>query len=368
MSTLPGLLRIHDQIRAAAIIALTVLCTGCASRPSQGVLIPSAEATEGTSRIVVLAATTRGPATAESGDMFSTERADALSYASIAVSIPPNDVRRVGQIQWPASLPGDPSRDFVTTSADFLSNQSFAAAISAVAKETGRSRALIFVHGFNNRFDEAVYRLAQIVQDSKAPAIPVLFSWPSQGLVGLFAYQNDLANARNSRGSLDQVLDTVAQNRSIKEVTVVCHSMGCLPTLEALQSRSARSGKIGAKVKNVLLVAPDVDVEFFRTRMSQMGTARPRFALFLSRDDGALKISQLIAGGAKRLGDVNPEEEPFKSDFKREGVLAFDLTHLEGNAHSRAFDDVTTVMGMIERRLAEGQQFADAQTASAAAR
>jgi esterase/lipase superfamily enzyme len=87
-----------------------------------------------------------------------------------------------------------------------------------------------------------------------------------------------------------------------------------------------------------------------------MGSARPRFALFLSQDDHALKISRSIWGGATRLGDINPDEEPYKSDLDREKVLTFDVTHLEGNSHSRAFDDVTSVMGMIERRLAAGQQ------------
>jgi hypothetical protein len=37
----------------------------------------------------------------------------------------------------------------------------------------------------------------------------------------------------------------------------------------------------------------------------------------------------------------------------------FDLTGLRGSAHSRAFDDVTSVMGMIERRLAHGQRMTD---------
>ena len=90
-----------------------------------------------------------------------------------------------------------------------------------------------------------------------------------------------------------------------------------------------------------------------------MGSARPRFALFLSQDDRALKISKSIWGGATRLGDINPDEEPYKSDLDREKVLTFDVTHLEGNSHSRAFDDVTSVMGMIERPLAAGQQLAE---------
>ena len=48
-----------------------------------------------------------------------------------------------------------------------------------------------------------------------------------------------------------------------------------------------------------------------------------------------------------------------KTDFQREGILVFDLTDLRGGAHSRAFEKVTSVMGMIEERLAEGQQMTD---------
>jgi esterase/lipase superfamily enzyme len=123
--------------------------------------------------------------------------------------------------------------------------------------------------------------------------------------------------------------------------------------------RALRAGKIGDKVKNVLLVAPDVDANLFRTQMREMGRARPRFALFLSQDDGALKLSKSIGGGVARLGDVDPDQEPYKTDFRREGILVFDLTDLRGGAHSRAFEKVTSVMGMIEQRLAEGQQMTE---------
>jgi hypothetical protein len=36
---------------------------------------------------------------------------------------------------------------------------------------------------------------------------------------------------------------------------------------------------------------------------------------------------------------------------------------LQGEAHSRAFEDVTSVMGMIEQRLAAGQQLASSSDA-----
>jgi esterase/lipase superfamily enzyme len=296
------------RILTAAAIASAICCSGCSGRLSQRALVSVAQAdTEGTSRVPVLVATKRNRSTTNVGEMFGSERAEEVSYASVTVSIPPDSARKIGEVQWPTSLPGDPRQSFVTASADYLDKQSFAAALSAAAKKTGRGKVLVFVHGFNNRFDEAVYRFAQIVHDSKAPAIPVLFSWPSRGV-------------------------------------------------EALHSRALRAGKIGDKVKNVLLVAPDVDINLFRTQMREMGSGRPRFSLFLSQDDGALKLSKSISGGVTRLGDVDPDQEPYKSDFQREGILVFDLTNLRGGAHSRAFEKVTSVMGIIEQRLAEGQQ------------
>jgi esterase/lipase superfamily enzyme len=291
--------------------------------------------------------------------MFSSDSASEVSYARLVVSIPPDDARKIGSIQWPASPPGDPRHDFVTVSAERLDKPGFSAALSAVAKVSRRSTAMIFVHGFNNRFDDAAYRLAQIVQDSKAPVVPILFSWPSRAVVGLDAYNDDRVVASQSNGSLDQLIDTVALNRNVNAITVLCHSMGCLPTLDALRSRAMRTGKVGVKVKNVLLVAPDVEASSFQEQVQQMGNARPRFALFLSQDDHALKISKAIAGGATRLGDVDPDEEPYKSSFERERILVFDLTHLQGDAHSRAFDSVKSVMEIIERRLAEGQELAE---------
>ena len=335
---------------------LALACCSCAGRPLQGVLIPAAESAEGASRVPILIATTRQRSDSDPGEMFNTDRAHTISYARIAVSIPPDDSRKIGDIQWPASPPGDPHRDFVTVSAEYLDKPGFSTALATVSKTTRRSKAMVFVHGFNNRFDDAAYRLAQIVQDSKAPVIPVLFSWPSRGVVSLSAYNYDRESAIQSRQSLEEVLDTVALSPSIKEVTLVCHSMGCQLTMEALRSRSMHAGKIGAKVRNVLLVAPDVDFNVFHEQMQAIGSNRTRFTLFLSQDDHALKISKSIWGGATRLGDINPEQEPYKSNLAHEKIMVFDVTHLEGDPHTRAFDDVDSVMGMIERRLATGQQ------------
>src|SRR5215472_9010025 len=349
----------------AAAVALALLCCACAGRPLQGVLVPTAQSAEGTARVPILVATTRQRATGDPGELFSRDGAPEVSYASIIVSIPPDGARKVGEVQWPLAPPGDPQRNFVTVSAEYLDGQSFSRAVSAEAKQTHRSKVLVFVHGFNNRFDEAIYRLAQISHDSQAPAIPVLFSWPSRGEVRLIAYAADRESATESRDALEKLLDTLSLNPNVAGITVLAHSMGCAVTLEALRSKAMQSGRVGDKIKNVLLVAPDVSVDDFRTEIAQLGHKRPRIALFVSQDDQALKLSRTLAGGVQRMGDINANEEPYKTELARHGVLVFDLTHLQCGAHSRAFEDITSVMGMIKQRLAAGQQLSSSGVLSA---
>ncbi len=341
------------NLAAAASVSVALVLGACAGRPLEGVLVPVAKSAEGASRVNILVATTRQRATADAGEMFNGERADTVSYANITVSIPPDSARKIGQIQWPATPPGDPNHDFATVSADYIDRQQFFEVVSAAAKPVGRRNVLIFVHGFNNRFDDAVYRFAQVVHDAKAPGIPVLFTWPSRGELKLRAYTYDRESANYSRNALEQLIEMLAADRSVKEINIVAHSMGNWVTLEALRNMSIRSGKIGAKVANVILVAPDVDVDVFRGEMQRMGKSRPRFLLFTSQDDGALNFSKTIWGGVERIGAIDPSQEPYKSELAQENVVAFDLTNLKGSAHGRAFEDITTVMAMLKDKIGE---------------
>jgi esterase/lipase superfamily enzyme len=316
-------------------------------------LTPGAQAAEGSTNIRILAATNRRRT--DGGDMFNGERAAEMSYAAVTVGVPPAPDGSE-QIQALTSLTGTSPRNFVTVGADYLDQRAFSAAISSTAKQTGRTRVLIFVHGFNNRFDDAVYRFAQVVHDSQAEGIPVLFTWPSRGELRLNAYAYDRESAIYSRDSLERLLDTLAANRDVKEINILAHSMGNWVTLEALRSKAIGGGKagIGHKIKNVFLVAPDVDVDVFRTQIARMGNARPRFALFVAQDDKALSVSQWIWGGMPRIGDINPDQEPYRDVLAQEQVTVFDLTKLDsGPAHTRAFDDITKVVVMVRERLNE---------------
>jgi esterase/lipase superfamily enzyme len=349
---------------SAAALGAALACSACAGRPAQGVLVPVTERADGTSQVAVLAVTTRARSTTDEGEMFNGERAAIVSYASIVVSIPPDAAREIGKIQWPASTRGDPKQNFVTVSANYIEKPAFTATIAATVKPVHKGKVLVFVHGFNNRFDDAVYRLAQIVHDSGAPALPILFTWPSRGESKLRAYTYDRESANYSRDALEDLLDQLNRNSNVTEINVLAHSMGNWVALEALRSRYIRPGRIIDKVKNVMMVAPDVDVDVFRTQIRRMGAQRPRFFLFVSQDDRALALSRTIWGGEPRLGEVDPAQDPYRGEFAQDQIEVFDLTALKrvgDNAHSRAFEDVTSVVGMIKQRLGTGQQISDSE-------
>ncbi|MGE3149461.1 MAG: alpha/beta hydrolase [Pseudorhodoplanes sp.] len=327
-----------------------------------GTLIPVQETVAGASRVTVLAASTRQKST-DASEMFGAGRAEGLSYATVEVSIPPDIQRKVGQVQRPATPPGNPQREFVTLSRDYLDRQAFVSALTRMAKESKRTKVVVFVHGFNNRFDDAVYRLAQIVHDSNVAVIPVLFTWPSRGEVALRAYTYDRESANYSRDAFGDVLDLLNQNPAITEVNILAHSMGNWIVLEALRTRALRAKRGPDKIKNAMLVAPDVDVDVFQQQLRTIGTS-PRLELFVSRDDKALGLSGFIWGGVPRVGEVDPDQEPYRTEFQRARIEVFDLSDLNArSAHSKAFENAGSVAAMLRQRLRDGQQMTE--TASA---
>jgi esterase/lipase superfamily enzyme len=160
--------RAAAYLQFAAAVLTAAACCSCTIRPLQGVLVPTDEAVEAASRVPILIGTTRTRSSSDPGEMFTREMAIEMNFAQVAVSIPPDDARVAGEIQWPVLPPGDPRRDFVTASAEYLDRRQFGAHIAALAKAGHRRKTMVFVHGFNNRFDDAVYRFAQFVQDGPA--------------------------------------------------------------------------------------------------------------------------------------------------------------------------------------------------------
>lgn len=342
--------------RGALFVGLVLVLAACAGRPI-GVMEPTNHTANGTTKVELIAATTRAPAL-DKAVLFTGERGSGLMIDAVTLSIPPDANREIGQVQWPKRLPADPQKEFTTVAVEPITSEKQGEAWLKTHVPKSR-RVLVFVHGFNNLYEEAVYRFAQIVHDSKADVVPVVFTWPSRG--SIFDYNYDKESTNYSRDALEDLLTQIARNPAVGEVTVMAHSMGTWLAVEALRQMAIRHGRVDPKISNVILAAPDLDVDVFGQQFQSFAGKAPHFTLFVSRDDRALTISKHISGNVDRLGHIDPTMEPYRSQLEMAGISVLDLTKLKsGDALNHGkFAESPDVVRLIGERLIAGQAVTD---------
>ncbi|USJ28384.1 alpha/beta hydrolase (plasmid) [Ensifer adhaerens] len=334
------------------------LLSACAGRPT-GVLAPVA-ANPSTAQVEMLVTTTRGRAE-KPGEMFSGERALSPTFADITVSIPPDTVRKAGEVAWPRKLPPNPATDFAALKAEEIDRVVAEKWLNSHVRKSPDGSVLVFIHGFNNHFEDAVFRFAQIVHDSGARSVPVLATWPSRG--SLLAYGYDRESTNYTRNAVERLFQYLARDPEVKEVSILAHSMGNWLALESLRQMAIRNDGLPAKFKNVMLAAPDVDVDVFGSQIADMGKRRPRFTLFVSRDDRALAVSRRVWGNVSRLGAIDPEQSPYKEELAADGITVVDLTKIKAgdNLHHTKFAESPEIVQLIGNRLSGGQTLTDSR-------
>jgi esterase/lipase superfamily enzyme len=311
----------------------------------------------GAAVVDMLVATNRRPAPVP-GVLFSGERGDA-AFAEIGVSIPPPPAHKIGSVEWPTRIPANPAQTFATVRAEVVDKPDIAAALHRRVARSPDHSVLVFVHGFNNGFDDAVFRFAQIVHDSGTTAVPILFTWPSAGQLLSYGYDRD--SATYSRDALEKMLDYLVKDPSVTEVSVLAHSMGNWLTLETLRQQAIRSGGIPKKIKNVMLASADVDIDVFETQVAAMGKNRPAFTVFVAADDRALEASRILWQSKERLGEINPNVEPYKSYVESHNIDVVNLSNVntDSDINHDKFAQSPVVVRLIGRQLATEQPVTD---------
>ena len=346
------------RFRFALLLPILLLAACAGSRPDGGALeVTAAPSPEATKHELLVAATRERAASGPA--MFNGERASRLDFADLEISVPPG--HRTGDIEWPSPLPGDPKRQFVARSLDYVDGaeafgKRLAARVAALPK--GRRSIAVIVHGFNTDFDEAVFRATQIVHDIGFDGVPVLFTWASRGSVFDYVYDRDSATI--ARDGLEELLRLAAQS-GVEDLYVFAHSMGNWATIEALrQAKIAGDGDFGGKLRTVVLAAPDIDVDVFKSEMQVIGRPKYPFVLFSSSDDQALWLSGLIAGEKPRLGAYTEDKKAI-ADL---GVIVIDLSATEANdslAHNKFAVVLPDFVNKLGDRLRRGDRLATAQ-------
>ncbi|MDX8497286.1 alpha/beta hydrolase [Mesorhizobium sp. VK4C] len=337
---------VHSKIVLGLGFALAL--TGCAggnthdllNRKTVAVPVSDIAATH-----EIFVATTRQQATKDPRQVFDGDRSLTTSYARVDVTVP--KIHQLGAIERAkGSADSNPAKQFTATDVVHYGDaQQFAKAVGANIAISG-DRALVFVHGFNNGFDDGVYRLTQIAHDTKYPGTPVLFSWASSGKTTGYIYDKDSSTA--ARDDLEATLRMLAKSRA-KSIDIIAHSMGTWLTMEALRQLAITGDRdLNGKLGYVILASPDIDVDVFKKQMIRYGKPDKPFAILLSGDDRALKLSSFISGDKPRVGDYGNA-----ADLANYGVTVVDLSQAKGGdrLNHAKFADNPILVQLLGNRL-----------------
>jgi esterase/lipase superfamily enzyme len=186
----------------------------------------------------------------------------------------------------------------------------------------------IFVHGYNYSFQEALFRLAQITADADTGGTPILFSWPSEGAVTGYVVDRDAGLA--SRDDLRAVLGSLSAQPGIKRVVLFGHSMGGFLIMETLRELKLAGRDDVLRKLVVVLAAPDIDADVFRSQLNVIGKLANPLVLLVSKDDRALAVSSFIGGERQRVGRLDVNDPAVQAAARTYGVRVIDITAVKG--------------------------------------
>jgi esterase/lipase superfamily enzyme len=218
--------------------------------------------------------------------------------------------------------------------ADFLN------VVKTTAVDNGRTKAFVYIHGFNNSFDDAARRMALLSEQFKYPGVPIVLSWasaangtvrlsPQQGYTGS-GYLNDIQTVNQSCRSFRGVLEAIVDKFGAGNVMVMGHSMGGKLLYYMLTGCPAAGGEWSADriLNDVILAAPDIDVSEFRQSIDKARSFAKSFTIYVSANDAALKTSQELVGGRPRVGQGG------ENRFLVSGITTIDAFAVENQQSS----------------------------------
>ncbi|WP_374429389.1 alpha/beta hydrolase [Tabrizicola sp.] len=276
-------------------LLMVLVLAGCAAR---GEFTMAPEGLAGGTPETIFVGTTR----MKDGEVYAFGRSGEPGFLRYDVAIPPE--REPGEVNWPPKTrKPDGKRDFLTLDArGFDSADAFSDALRSAMKLRGQTDAVVYVHGFNNTMAEGVYRVAQMHHDLKVPGVAVHYAWPSRGSALGYVYDRD--SVMFARSGFVSLLDEV-EDAGAREIIIIAHSMGAFLTMEGLRQMALKDGP-GAldRIKGVVLIAPDLDLDVFRAQARDIGKLPEPFVIFGSSRDRVLNISATLSGTGDRLGNM----------------------------------------------------------------
>lgn len=239
-------------------------------------------------------------------------RPATLTYGACDVSVPKPENRQPGEVNRPISVwvfeaPEDRDRHFVLDQFnEYPSKEAFLASVANKLEQAGTDSALLFIHGYNVSFEDAIFRTAQLTVDLKFAGAPIAFCWPSYA--DPVKYTFDEQNAEVSIPALQETIDDLTRRAGIRRLHIIAHSMGNRVLAGALRGMDLLArARNKETIREIVLAAPDIDSRVFESQvLPHLVDNAQHCTLYASARDRALLMSHYFHN-FQRLGETQPK-------------------------------------------------------------
>ena len=181
-----------------------------------------------------------------------------------------------------------------------LEANDFFEGVNAQVHRSRQQDLLLFVHGFNVSFDQALISTAQLGLQMPFNGAVVTYCWPTQG--GVSRYRDDEPINKASVAPFREFLQTLRNGvPPDTRITIVVHSMGNRIVMDALDQLPPPRGP--KPFAQVVLCAPDVGRSDFERWAPGVMAQSEHVALYSNASDTALIASKGLHADS-RAGDA----------------------------------------------------------------
>ena len=182
-------------------------------------------------------------------------------------------------------------------------------------KSSNQTDVVLYVHGFNNSFEDAVLDLNDVWHFSGRHGVPIAYTWPS-GSGNLLGYFTDRESGEYTVYHLKETIRVLSGMPEVKNIHVLAHSRGTDITTTALRELVIETRAAGKqpqdvlKIRNLILAAPDLDYGVVTQRLiaEKFGPAMGMITIYMNQSDSALGVAQTLMKGI-RFGKLTAQKQ-----------------------------------------------------------
>ncbi len=174
--------------------------------------------------------------------------------------------------------------------------------------------AYVYIHGYNNCFNDAIYVIGQLWHFLGRRGVPIAYTWPA-GRGGIRGYTYDRESGEFTIFHLKQFLQMLARSPEIERIHLIAHSRGTDVIITALRELHmyyrgrGQSTREQLKLGNLILAAPDIDLEVVMQRAyaERLQFVPERLTVYISEYDKAIGLAEWLFDSIVRIGRLTIE-------------------------------------------------------------